>query len=79
LFGQGLFNYYAVWIGEEYPWLRPVLFFFPKGNRERGIAQLRQVGQTAFYTGTEANFFSLVSLGAIVKSSLELPTCWPSN
>jgi hypothetical protein len=68
-----------VWIGEEYPWLRPVLFFFPKGNRERGIAQLRQVGQTAFYTGTEANFFSLVSLGAIVKSSLELPTCWPSN
>jgi hypothetical protein len=57
LFGQGLFNYYAVWIAEEYPWLRPVLFFFPKGNRERGIAQLRQVGQTAFYTATEANFF----------------------
>lgn len=57
LFGQGLFNYYAVWIGEEYPWLRPVLFFFPKGNRDRGIAQLRAVGKTAFYTGTEAKFF----------------------
>jgi len=57
LFGQGLFNYYAVWIAEEYPWLRPVLFFFPKGDRVRGIVQLRQVGKTAFYTGPEANFF----------------------
>ncbi len=57
LFGEGLFNYYAVWIGEEYPWLRPVLFFFPKGNRELGLAQLRQAGQNAFYTGTEAKFF----------------------
>jgi hypothetical protein len=61
LFGEGLFNYYAVWIGEEYKWLRPVLFFFPKGDRVRGLAQLRQVGRTAFYTGTEANFF-LVSI-----------------
>ena len=57
LFGEGLFNYYAVWIGQEYPWLRPVLFFFPKGNRERGLAQLRQVSQSAFYTGAEARFF----------------------
>ena len=57
LFGEGLFNYYAVWIAEEYPWLRPVLFFFPKGDRERGMGQLRRVGQTAFYTGIEANYF----------------------
>lgn len=57
LFGEGLFNYYAVWIGQEYPWLRPVLFFFPKGNRERGLAQLRQTSQSAFYTGPEAKFF----------------------
>ena len=45
LFGQGLFNYYAVWIGQEYPWLRPVLFFFPKGNREQGLSQIRQAAQ----------------------------------
>jgi len=64
LFGEGLFNYYAVWIGEEYKWLRPVLFFFPKGDRARGLAQLRQVGQTAFYTGTEANFFLLTILSS---------------
>jgi hypothetical protein len=64
LFGEGLFNYYAVWISEEYKWLRPVLFFFPKGNRERGLAQLRQVGRTAFYTGTEANFFLVTILNS---------------
>ena len=64
LFGEGLFNYYAVWIGEEYKWLRPVLFFFPKGNRERGLAQLRQVGRSAFYTGTEANFFLVTILNS---------------
>ncbi len=64
LFGQGLFNYYAVWIGDEYPWLRPVLFFFPKGNRDVGIAQLRTVGQTGFYTATEARFFLMRILGS---------------
>ena len=57
LFGQGLFNYYAAWIGEKHPWLRPVMFFFPKGNREQGLAQLRQVSERAFYTGTEGKTF----------------------
>lgn len=87
LFGQGLFNYYAVWIAEEYPWLRPVLFFFPKGNRARGIAQLRQVGQTAFYTGTEANFFLVNVLnsdrekqpGAAYLLARQLATQFPDN
>jgi hypothetical protein len=64
LFGEGLFNYYAVWIAEEYKWLRPVLFFFPKGDKARGLAQLRQVGRTAFYTGTEANFFLVTILNS---------------
>lgn len=56
-FGVGLFDYYAVWISEEYPWLRPVLFFFPKGNSRRGLAELRNVGSYAFYTKTEAKYF----------------------
>jgi len=59
LFGEALFNYYAVWIGEEYPWLRPVLLFFPKGNRELGLQQLTTVANTAVYTGPEAQVFHL--------------------
>lgn len=60
--GFGLFDYYAVWIGEEYPWLRPVLFFFPKGNNPQGLADLRRAAQTAFYAKTEAAFFLLLIL-----------------
>jgi hypothetical protein len=60
--GFGLFDYYAVWIGEKYPWLRPVLFFFPKGNREQGLAELQRAARTAFYAKTEAAFFLLLIL-----------------
>ena len=57
VFGQALFNYYAVWIGENYPLLRPVLLFFPKGDRKLGMQQLRTVASNGFYTGTEARVF----------------------
>ncbi|MCC2547899.1 tol-pal system protein YbgF [Hymenobacter sp. BT175] len=57
LFGQALFNYYAVWISENYPLLRPVLLFFPKGNRALGLQQFKNVADNGFYTGLEARFF----------------------
>lgn len=63
-FGEGLFNYYAVWIAEEYPLLRPVLLFFPKGNRATGLAQLNDVAQHGFYTAPEARFFQMRILGS---------------
>ena len=64
MFGEGLFNYYAVWIAEEYPWLRPVLLFFPKGSRETGLAQLATVARQGFCTGTETRFFRMRLLGS---------------
>ena len=57
LFGQALFNYYAVWIPKNYPLLKPVLLFFPKGDSKLGLQQLRTVANNAFYTGTEARVF----------------------
>jgi hypothetical protein len=57
LFGEALFNYYAVWIPNNYPLLKPVLLFFPKGNKQLGLAQLRTVADNAFYTGVEAKVF----------------------
>ncbi|MBD2766407.1 tol-pal system protein YbgF [Hymenobacter sp. BT664] len=56
-FGQALFNYYAVWIGENYPLLKPVLLFFPRGDKKLGIQQLRNVAEQGFYTATEARVF----------------------
>ncbi len=64
VFGEALFNYYAVWIAEEYPLLRPVLLFFPRGNRATGLAQLEKVAETGFYTATEARFFHMRILGS---------------
>jgi tetratricopeptide (TPR) repeat protein len=57
LFGQALMNYYAPWIADNYPLLRPVMLFFPRGNRQKGLSQLQSVAANGFYTGTEAKFF----------------------
>lgn len=57
MFGQAIFNYYAVWISENYPLLKPVLLFFPKGDKALGLNQLRTVAAKGFYTSTEAKVF----------------------
>ncbi|MEN8250018.1 MAG: tetratricopeptide repeat protein [Bacteroidota bacterium] len=57
LFGDGLYNYYSIWIPDNYPILRPVLAFFPDGDKELGLEQLREVSHNAFYTRIEAQIF----------------------
>ncbi|MCC5920597.1 MAG: tol-pal system protein YbgF [Cyclobacteriaceae bacterium] len=57
MFGDALFNYYSVWVPENYPMLKPILAFFPKGDKEVGMQQLRTVANNAFYTRTEAQYF----------------------
>jgi tetratricopeptide (TPR) repeat protein len=57
LFGQALFNYYAVWIPDNYPLLKPVLLLFPKGNKALGLQQLRSVADNGVYVGPEAKVF----------------------
>ena len=57
LFGDALYNYFSVWIPENYPILKPILVFFPKGDKELGVKQLKEVSFNAFYTRTEAQVF----------------------
>lgn len=57
LFGDGLYNYYSVWIPENYPVLRPILWFFDKGDKALGLRQLEKVAREAFYTRVEAQYF----------------------
>jgi tetratricopeptide (TPR) repeat protein len=54
LFGDALYNYFSVWVPENYPALKPLLWFFPKGDKELGLKQLKEVSYNAFYTRTEA-------------------------
>ena len=57
LLGDALFNYFSVWIPENYPLLKPVLALFPKGNKKLGLSQLEKVASDAFYTRVEAQYF----------------------
>ncbi|HMG93409.1 MAG TPA: tetratricopeptide repeat protein [Chryseolinea sp.] len=54
LFGDALYNYFSVWVPENYPALRPLLMFFRKGDKALGLKQLNEVSYNAFYTRTEA-------------------------
>jgi hypothetical protein len=54
LFGEGMFNYYAEWIPENYKAFKPIMWFYPKGNKQLGIKYLRECTQNAFYTRVEA-------------------------
>lgn len=57
VFGDGIYNYYSKWIHETYPKLKPLLTFFKKGNKAKGIEQLEYCSQNAFYTRMEARYF----------------------
>jgi len=57
LFGDGLYHYFAEWIPQNYKFLKPVLWFFRKGDKKLGLSQLEKVASDAFYTKTEAQYF----------------------
>nr|WP_246558882.1 tol-pal system protein YbgF [Hymenobacter piscis] len=87
LFGTALFNYYAVSVADDYPFLRPILLFFPKGNRTLGLQQLRSTSENGFYTGAEASFFLMKILASpkendeagALRIARRLVTTYPDN
>lgn len=54
LFGDGLYNYFSVWVPENYPILRLLFRFMKKGDKKLGIKQLQEVSANAIYTRVEA-------------------------
>lgn len=54
MLGTGLFNYFAVAIPEDYPILKPVVLFFPPGNKKLGLLQLRASMHHSRYSNVEA-------------------------
>jgi len=63
LFGEGLYNYFRVWIPENKKFLKPIMFFFRKGDKTLGIKQLEEASYEAFYTRTEAMTFMMKIYG----------------
>ncbi len=56
-FGEGLYNYYREWIPENYKYLKPIMLFFPKGDKETGVQLLEKNVKESFYTKTEAQYW----------------------
>ncbi|MEY3404576.1 MAG: hypothetical protein RL161_6, partial [Bacteroidota bacterium] len=85
-FGDALYNYFSVWVPENYPALRPVLWFFRKGNKALGLKQLREVSHNAFYTRIEAMVWLMRILNGYENDQAEafrvseyLRTTFPGN
>ncbi len=55
LLGMGIYNYAVDYVVDRYSFLKAVLFFFPKGNKELGLAQLRDCAENGKYSKIEAN------------------------
>ncbi len=59
LLGIGIYNYYAEAIPEQYPIVKPLMLFFPSGDKKKGIEQLTAAAAKAKYAAVEADYFLL--------------------
>lgn len=59
LFGMGIYNYFAEVIPKEFPYIKPIMIFFPKGNKSLGIEQLKLATEKAKYASVESMYFLL--------------------
>lgn len=57
LLGTGIYNYYAEVAPQQYPLLKPLMWFLPKGDRLKGIEELRLCSEKAKYARVEASYF----------------------
>lgn len=61
LLGIGIYNYYADVVPKQYPIVKPLMLFFPSGDKKIGLEQLEIASQKARYAKTEAIYFLLQS------------------
>jgi tetratricopeptide (TPR) repeat protein len=58
-FGRGVYDYFASVIPDRYPQVKPLMFFFPEANRERGLRNLAFTAEEGHFIRTEAVYFLL--------------------
>ncbi|MEO8209165.1 MAG: hypothetical protein ABI840_01280 [bacterium] len=56
LFGIGLYNYFAEYVPEAYPVVKPLMLIFPKGDKIKGISQIKETSQNSRYAKNEAKY-----------------------
>ncbi len=55
--GFGIYNYYADVIPRDFPLIKPLMIFFPSGNKDQGISQLTETAKYGKYAKYEARYF----------------------
>ena len=55
--GFGIYNYYVAVLPDKYPALKPIMLFFPGGNKKQGIEDLEYVARDGKYAKYEARYF----------------------
>jgi len=55
--GFGIYNYYASVIPDQYPFIKPLMIFFPSGDKVKGIEQLKLAAENGKYAKNEARYF----------------------
>ncbi|MBI5476997.1 MAG: hypothetical protein HY964_09725 [Ignavibacteriales bacterium] len=86
LLGIGIYNYYASVIPDIYPWVKPLMFFLPRGDKTKGLEQLRGASAHARYANIEATYFLMQVLHNFEKQfpeaskiAIELHSIYPNN
>lgn len=57
LLGTGIYSYYMSVIPDEYPAVKPLLIFFPSGDKAQGIKDLQRVAEKGRFAKYEAMYF----------------------
>lgn len=55
--GFGIYNYYAAVIPEKFSFVKPVMIFFPKGDKIKGLEELKNTAKNGKYAKYESNYF----------------------
>jgi hypothetical protein len=82
LLGIGIYNYYAAVIPDKYPIVKPVMLFFPSGDRKKGLEQLKQASLHAKYAKVESMYFLMQNYSSYEKdyvNALDLARTLYSN
>jgi tetratricopeptide (TPR) repeat protein len=56
LLGIGIYNYFAEYVPARYPFLKPLLIIFPKGDKVKGLAQIKEASQNSKIAMYEAHY-----------------------
>lgn len=54
IFGIGMYNYFAEYVPDAYPVVKPLMIIFPKGDKIKGMNQIKETSVDSKYTKTEA-------------------------